>query len=690
MHKTHRAALAALTACALSVALIAPGVQAQPAPSRPAIEDFFRDPEMRRARLSPNGRFLAFVANKDNASMLAVAEIDNDMKVMAVASFADADIGSYAWVGNDRLVYTAVQDQGDKWRDLHSSGLWSVRRDGTERRQLIHTMWGANDQTASRISNRALTYDWSFRSAPDDDSGEVMVHNRRYDGRGQPTAVRLSRLNVVTQLRRGLDEGTPSDTRHQWLDPVGEPWALSAVSGARERLYLKNAEGAWTLWQQGGLFEYTNVTPFASDGRSLRLVLSVTPEGTTALYRIDPATLKLEARPLISTKGFDFDGDAVFDPETRQLLGVQFQTDAPTSYWFNAQLRQWQAFVDKALPGRVNLLDCGRCLRTGRLLVTSSSDRQPDQFLLFDTAKEKLTMLGSSRPWIKAAQMGQRDPMRIKARDGLEFPVMVTIPADKAEGPRPAVVLVHGGPYLRGTQWTWDEEAQFLASRGYVVIEPEFRGSTGYGDQLFKAGWKQWGLAMQDDISDSLRWAVKQGWVDPQRVCIAGASYGGYATLMGLIKDPGQYRCGVSWVGVTDIEYLSTISWSDMSDVWKDYGMTLMVGDREKDAEQLRKTSPLRRAAEIRQPLLLAYGHDDRRVPLKHGQDFRSALNAAGNKQFEYVTYAEEGHGWRKLATKVDFYGRMERFLARHIGTEPSKAIQTAPSESPADGAAGK
>lgn len=688
-HQSPRATLTSfvLAICAATgiAATIAGGATAQTAPApgataaKPAIEDFFRDPQMRQVKLSPDGRWLAFVVNKGEGSMLVVADIDHGMKSAAVAGFQDADVGTYDWVGNERLVYTSAQSQGDRWRELHSAGLWAVKRDGTERRQLIHAMYGADGQTGSLVASRVLTADWQFRGAPDDGSNEVLVVSGRYDGRDQLADVKLARLDITTQRRRNLDADAPKDTKGWMVDAAGEPWALIASEGPVERIYFRNPAGGWTLWKTGGVYENTLPDLFAADGRGLRLVVKQNAERTAALYRVDPKTLELEPQPLISTKGFDFDGSAEFDPETRQLLGLHFENDAPSTYWFEPRLKQWQADIDKRLPGRVNRIDCGRCLRTGRLLVTSASDLQPAQFMLFDTAKGELGLLGAARPWIQAAQMGQRDLSRIPARDGLELPVMVTMPAGKAAGPRPAVVLVHGGPYVRGTHWTWDEEAQFLASRGYVVIEPEFRGSTGYGDKLFKAGWKQWGQAMQDDVSDALRWAVKQGWVDAGRVCIAGASYGGYAALMGLIKDPDQYRCAVSWVGVTDLGYLSSDEWSDQSDVWRTYGMKAMVGDPIRDAEQLRRTSPLRRAAEIRQPVLLAYGGTDRRVTLKHGQDLREALEAAGHRQVQYVTYNDEGHGWRKLATKVDFYGRMERFLATHLGTPSQRAPDATP-----------
>lgn len=637
--------------------------------SPPSIADFFRDPMMRRPRISPDGRAIAMVVSsaQHDRSALAVIELEQGGRVMQVASFTDSDIARFDWVGSDRLVFTSGKDQAGKRSDYNTAGLWTVKRDGSERRQLIMTRYAQGQTGETRVISRALPYEWVFLGAPDDDTGEVIVGYGRYDARRELKSVQLARLNVETQQRRMLETKSPDNALDWELDPVGEPWALTTREEDREALYFKTADGSWRLAQEGHYVTAPTVAPLASDGRDLRLVIGRTSAGTDALFRIDPKTLKKEAEPLVSLRGFDFKGSAVFDAESRRLLGLHFVSDAPNTHWFDATLKQMQANVDGALPGRVNTLQCRRCLKTGRVLVTSMSDRQPEEYFLYDHAAKKLSAIGASRPWIRAADMASVEQARIAARDGLEIPVTVTMPRGKADGPRPAVVLVHGGPFVRGTFWGWDAEPQFLASRGYVVIEPEFRGSDGYGHKLFRAGFKQWGEGMIDDLSDALAWAVKQGWVDAKRVCIAGASYGGYATLMGLIKDPGQYRCGVSWAGVTDLDYLFSLDWSDESEAGRRYALPALVGDRVKDAEMLRRTSPLRRAADVKAPVLLAHGYDDRRVPIDHASDFRRALEKAGHKDLEYVTYEGEGHGWRKLSTEVDFYGRMERFLAKHL-----------------------
>jgi len=249
--------------------------------------------------------------------------------------------------------------------------------------------------------------------------------------------------------------------------------------------------------------------------------------------------------------------------------------------------------------------------------------------------------------------------------------VWVTLPPGFKPGQPapPAVVMVHGGPWVRGGNWEWSPTEQFLASRGYAVIAPEFRGSTGFGQAHFRAGFKQWGQAMQDDVADALLWARKEGLAGP-KACIAGASYGGYATLMGLVRHPELWRCGAAWVAVTDLVLLVQGSWWVEDDVSRDVRrLTLpqMVGDPKSELDMLKANSPVEQAARIKTPLFLAFGEQDVRVPLEHGKRMREALIKAGNPP-EWVTYPDEAHGWRQVSAQVDFATRLERFLARHLG----------------------
>jgi dipeptidyl aminopeptidase/acylaminoacyl peptidase len=351
---------------------------------------------------------------------------------------------------------------------------------------------------------------------------------------------------------------------------------------------------------------------------------------------------------------------------------VRVIADGETNVWFDAAMKAFQQRADNLFPGRVNRINCRRCGQPDMVaLVHSYSDRNPGQLYLFQgkppEGEKSWRLFKPVREDIKPGEMATLDLQRIKARDGLDLPVWITRHPD-AKGPLPAVVLVHGGPWVRGGEWRWDAEAQFLASRGYVVIEPEFRGSAGYGTAHLEAGFKQWGQAMQDDVADALKWAQKEG-IASDRACIAGASYGGYSTLMGLIKDPALYRCGVAWLAVTDLELLVTGSWfvdDDTSADYRKYAMPERVGDAVKDAAMLAANSPVKQAARIKAPVLLAFGEQDQRVPLAHGKRMREALRAAGNDPV-WVTYAGEAHGFGVVKNQIDFMQRMDAFLAKHL-----------------------
>jgi dipeptidyl aminopeptidase/acylaminoacyl peptidase len=260
--------------------------------------------------------------------------------------------------------------------------------------------------------------------------------------------------------------------------------------------------------------------------------------------------------------------------------------------------------------------------------------------------------------------------VRYAARDGLPIPAYLTLPRGQGRN-LPMVVVVHGGPWIRGDTWSFDSEAQFLASRGYAVLQPNFRGTTGHGWKHFASSFGQWGLAMQDDIEDGVKWAVAQGIADPRRVCIYGASYGGYAAMMGLAKTPEVFRCGINYVGVTDLDLYLTATWADYA--YSDFiqhSAREMVGDATRDAQRLRATSPVELAARIKAPVLMAYGAVDFRVPIEHGTRMKAALERHGSKPV-WIAESGEGHGFRDTRNRVAFYEAMEKFLKEHLGPAP-------------------
>jgi dipeptidyl aminopeptidase/acylaminoacyl peptidase len=420
--------------------------------------------------------------------------------------------------------------------------------------------------------------------------------------------------------------------------------------------------------------------PWLLEGRDDqgRIYVSVAQPGGDVLKRLDPVRKVPEDQPLLTAPGFDFQGHLIRDPDGGPLLGVRATADAETTAWFEPTLAAVQKAIDTRLPDRVNRLVCRNCRRADRIvLVISYADRHPGELWLWRGEPDKPSAwrrIGVKRPAIDPNRMATVDLMRFKARDGREIPLWVTLPAEpSAAGPAPAVLLAHGGPWMRGGQWQWDPLAQFIASRGYVVLMPEFRGSMGYGDAHFRAGFKQWGRAMQDDLADAVAWAVARKLVDPARVCIGGGSYGGYAALMGLVKQADVFRCGAAFAAVTEPFWLLREGSPDIrSNQVSAYTMPQMLGDSMADRDLLREASPLQHAARIRGPLLLGWGEEDRRVPPEHSQRMSAALKNAGIAH-EAVSYEGEGHSWLKTATWVDFAGRLEKLLARELRGTPTK-----------------
>jgi dipeptidyl aminopeptidase/acylaminoacyl peptidase len=631
--------------------------------SAPSITAFFKRASVRAPKLSPSGRYLALqAAGKGDRMWLAVLDLQTMAPPKFIAGFNDADIAHQHWINEDRLVFD-ISDSPDGSTRVNGEGLWAVNRDGSALRQLIKTDKPFVTE-ATLIADRRLDVNWTLHSVlPGLDGQEVIVARRPWMNERR-AGVQLVRLDTRTGLTRNLSAGIPDHSTAWLLDWQGEPRLIDTLHEGRSRLYRRDDAGRWQPWTEDDPQARKHPFPIwlGPEGQMLGLKGHA---GYSAVYRLDPESGRADSEPLISTPGYDFTGRLITEPGSGRLLGVRYETDAPGTVWLDSRMKAHQVAIDEQLAGTVNLIECLRCLAASHLVVTSLSDLRPPTYHLYDTATRKLQPLVQARADLPVAAMGQRDYHRIPARDGLTLPVLVTQPAGGLKGRAPTIVLVHGGPYVRGTHWPWEPQAQFLASRGYLVLEPEFRGSTGYGARHFRAGWKAWGLAMQDDLADTLAWAVKQGWADPQRACIMGASYGGYAALMGAITQADLFKCAVNWVGVTDIGLLSSIGWSDLSEEWKNHGMKRLVGDPDADAAQLKQTSPLARAAEVRLPLLMAYGAEDRRVPLKHGSDMKAALRA--DQPLEWVVYPDEGHGWFNLKTNEDFWGRVERFLARHL-----------------------
>lgn len=627
--------------------------------ARIPIADFFRVSEFTNAKLSPDGKHVAMLtADKNDHLALSVFNLST-RTAKVLAQYADVDVGQFHWVNNRRLVYDVTERLRAMGERYEGSGLYAINIDGSAATKLVEREYVGN--TAYLSPNN---YFHSTIRQNDEHNDIWLIRPGKY-------GTDLVRLDSLTRVST-IEKVRPANSGTWLLDQDNRPRIVRSYNQGKATVWWKNPASA--KWQV--LYYFMPNDPNAimpeligADGRFY--VTAPMGKDTRALYRYDLEKNRIEPDPVVTLDGYDFNGHLLFNDSNGKLLGIHYQTDAGGTLWFDSAWQAIQKKVDDRLPGQINLITPGN-ENSDSVLVHSYSDVNPGAIYLFDKKSAQLTLLGEARSWIKPGQMAPMDFVKYKARDGLMIPAYLTLPKGKKKH-LPLIVLVHGGPYVRGQYWGWDPQVQFLASRGYAVLQPEFRGSAGYGYRHQQLGWKQWGLSMQDDITDGTKWLIEQGIADPQRICLAGGSYGGYAAMWGLIKEPKLYQCGISWIGVTDIRFLYSLNPDELSDYAEKFYLPEKVGDPKTDAIQLKETSVVENAARLKKPVMLAYGGADRTVPAAHGKRLKFEL-LGSNPDMEWIIYPQEGHGWRRLQTNLDFWGRVENFLAKHIAPPAATA----------------
>lgn len=641
------------TLCAASLVAYAGALLAADVPVSP--EPYFKHADFDALYLSPSGTMLAALAPVNGRKALVALDIQT-RKPRVITTIAGHDICSFRWVNDKRLVFDVCDLQSGAG-EQRGGGLFGIDVDGTDFRVLAPTI-------KSLIDRGQFVYRYTrFSRVLYDASDDVLVVSNERSERWED----MYRLNTRDGRKTLLTDTWPGDPVRWVADRRGVVrGAITTEKGGQTNRSWWRASGdaKWQLIGEYGLRDAA-VVPVDFDGDGSLIVGSDVGRETVALYRFD--TAKMAVGELMAAHPHADLSQIIYDRQQSKVVGVYHDGGRPGLAWFDDGWARLAATVDRALPNHFNVLTRGAA---NRVLVTSTSDTDPGSWYLLDLDSRKLEFLAAERSAIKATEMPKREPVRYKARDGVEIPAILTLPKGREAKSLPLVLYVHGGPYVRGTHWTWSNEAAYLAALGYAVLEPDFRGSAGWGRKFFQAGWKQWGLAMQDDLVDGVDWLASRGTIDAKRVCIMGASYGGYAVMMGLARDPDRFRCGINYVGVTDIGMMFSVAWSDLaqSDFMK-YSAKDMIGDPDKDAAQFKATSPLANAAKIRVPVLMVYGGEDYRVPIVHGERMRDAL-LQNKTPVEWVAYPEEGHGFLLEANRFDFYGRVAKFLGRHLKGE--------------------
>jgi dipeptidyl aminopeptidase/acylaminoacyl peptidase len=623
-----KAALLPLFSLGFSVAAAAP---AKPAAQPIPLKDFFRNPEKAGFDLSEDGRYLSWLAPWKNRMNVYVRPLAGG-RARRVTSETERDLAGYFWKG-DRILY--VKDfGGDENYHIVSVGL-----DGK----------GIKDLTPGDKLNAEVV-----DGLPDDDRHLLVSHNRR-----DPKVFDVFRIDVKTG-EEVLVAQNPGNITGWLTDHDGRLRVAVATDGVQSTLLARDGDsGPFRQVLTTDFKETVDPLFFTFDNKNL-YVASNRGRDKTAIFEFDLQSGK-EGKLLYENPEVDV-AHLGYSRKRKVLTSIRYTTWKQQRVFLDPETEKMFQAVQAKLPG-YELEFQAETKAEDKFIVASHNDRTQGRRYLFDKATGKLTFLTEIAPWLKEKELAEMKPVSYRSRDGLTINGYLTLPKRSGKGPVPVVVNPHGGPWVRDG-WGYNPEVQFLASRGYAVFQPNYRGSTGYGRAFWEAGFKQWGQSMQDDISDGVQWLVKQGIADPKRVAIYGASYGGYATLAGVTFTPDLYAAAVDYVGVSNLfTFMNTVP-----PYWKPYQQMMyeMVGDPEKDKAMMEAASPVFHVDQIRTPLFIAQGANDPRVNKAESDQVVQALKKRG-VEVEYMVKDNEGHGFQNEENRMDFYTAMEKFLAAHL-----------------------
>jgi len=597
------------------------------------MEDFFRNVERVYFQISPDGAYISFLMPWEDRMNVHVQKIGEEA-VTRITSATHRDVFYYGWASENRLIY--AQDVGGD-ENYH---IYAVGVDGSDFLDLT-----PYEGVQARVID----------DLEDDDDHILIGLNQR-----DPRLHDVFRVNVHTGEMTLLAEN-PGNIVGWVTDNQGRLRAATTADGVNTSLLYRETE-ADTFRTVASMSFKEQLEPlfFTFDDQRLYVVSNIGRD-KTAIFEYDPATARFGK---MIFEHPEVDVSYLLRSKARKVItGASYATDRQRYEFFDDDRRKLQEFVEAQLPGyQVSI--AGQSRDETRCLVIKYSDRSMGAYYYHDRKTGEFRKLAELSPWLDENAMAELKPIQYTARDGLVIHGYLTLPRGVEPVNLPVVINPHGGPWYRD-HWGFNSEAQFLANRGYAVLQMNFRGSTGYGRAFWEASFKEWGGKMQDDISDAVKWVIDQKIADPKRVAIYGGSYGGYATLAGLAFTPDLYACGVDYVGVSNLfTFLNTIPpyWELGRKMWYE-----MVGDPEADKELLTARSPAFHVDRIRAPLLVAQGANDPRVKKAESDQIVEALRARGI-DVPYIVKDNEGHGFANEENRFDFYRQMEQFLAKHLG----------------------
>ena len=596
----------------------------------------FGNPERAAPQLSPDGKRLAWLAaDKKNVLQVWVKTIGGSDDKMVTAD-KKRGIRIYLWAKDNKTLLYLQDSDGDE--NFH---VYGVDLEGGSVRDY---------SPFQGIRASLLSTDQKY---PDTVLVEMNVRDRQlFD---------VYRLTLSTGALV-LDTKNPGDVAGWANDPnmIVVAAQVATPDGGTEIRVRDNATSPWRTFLKVGAEEILDVVGTSADGKALRLESSIGAD--TA--RLIEKNMAAGAEKVIASSDQVDVGIVLVNPKTYAVEAVSFEPGRRTWKIIDPSVQADFDAIKKLDDGDFSITSRDQADRNW--LIAFSSDRGPVKWYAFDRDAKKGTLLFSAQPKLENLQLSAMKPVVIKTRDGLNMNGYLTLPAGLAAKNLPMVLLVHGGPWGRDV-WGYSGTVQWLANRGYAVLQTNFRSSTGYGKKFLHAGDRQWGLKMHDDLIDASDWAVKQGYVDPKKIAIMGGSYGGYATLAGLTFTPDYFTCGVDIVGPSNLKTLL----ASIPPYWKPiramFDQRMGNVDDPKDAELIRNASPLFKADRIRRPLLIGQGANDPRVNVAESEQIVNAIEK-NQGSVTYVVYSDEGHGFARPENRIDFNARTEAFLANCLG----------------------
>ena len=597
------------------------------------LEDFFKNPEKSSYQISPNGSYYSYMAPYKNRMNIFIQKI-GDYSATQLTFEEKRDISGYFWPNNEQLVFLK-DDAGDE--NFH---LFGVDIDGSN--PISFTDF---DGVRAQIID----------DLPDQKDFIIIGLNKRNKQVFDPY-----RLNLKSGKISILAEN-PGNIQGWMFDHEGKlRIATAIVDGVNTSLLYRDSEQeefktiVTTNFKEGFspqffTFDNKNIIGTSNLGRDKSVVVE-----------FDPSTGK-EVKELYGNEDYDVGGVA-YSRKRKVITAAYYNSWKSERHFFDQQSKALFEKVQNHLPG-YEISVSGMSDDENIFIIRTYSDKSLGAYFIYNTKEDNLDKIVEVSPWIDENEMSNQLPISYNSRDGLKINGYLTLPKGyDMENAKdlPVVINPHGGPWARD-EWGFNPEIQFLANRGYAVLQMNFRGSVGYGRKFWEASFKKWGREMQDDITDGTQWLIDQGIADKKRIAIYGGSYGGYATLMGLVKEPQLYAAGVDYVGVSNMfTFMKTIPpyWEPMLEM-----MYEMVGDVEKDSAMLREVSPVFHVDKIKAPLFIAQGANDPRVNVDESDQMVKAMKEKGI-EVEYLVKDNEGHGFRNEENKFDFYRAMEKFLS--------------------------